>query len=919
MGKTVAETVKRNLCTGCCACENICPVNAIAMQEDREGFIFPVVDTEKCINCGKCTQKCPVLSPRYKNTDNPECRAIWAKDEIRMKAASGGVFTAFAEVLIKRGGVACGAAYNDDLTVSHKFAEDLSGLEALKSSKYVQSNAGMSYRQVENYLKEGREVLFGGCPCQVAGLYAYLGNKKYDNLYTMDLICHGVPSPKVLRIYLNSHFKDKHINYIDFRAKEYYGWSTEMTITFDDGTIYRDTHDKDTFYRAFLPCMSLRKSCSSCPFSRLPRQGDLSIGDFWGIARYKKALNDKKGTSLVLVNNSKGYKILNECQELWTVNEVVPIAEGLRINKTIEHPFKPHPARKRFFDGLGKYDFDKLVDDCLKHHYDVGIVGLWYGLNYGSVLTYFALNRVLTDLGNQCLMINKPAKLWDKRFEDRNTIANKFIYRYCNVANIRRDDKDLKELNDHCDTFVLGSDVVWNYGICGKQAGHFFFLDFVDDSKKKIAYAASFGSGVSDNADYERRSRQLLKRFDAISVREKNAVDILSKNYGVDSQQVLDPVFLCDIKHYEAVIATSKLQAKSDFLSTYFLGPGPRKKKAILQLCKKMNLEYRNLYNPNIDISLLEQRLGLNLLRDVSVEDWLYYMSNCKFYIGDSFHGLCFALIFHKPFIVMIDKDLPSRNRFDTLLSIVGLQDRMVYLDVTEEELNRIAQTPIDYARVDNLLKPVKERSLEWLKGALTKPHVIHNHEYVTLDQFETVLRQLAKQDNEIAVLRKRLQYLCQGKDIIQFTDTIDSYTQSLRNNSRHCIYLIAVKDTPGLSVTEEMAARLRDALGIKTDMAQKHWKSYIAIVDAGKVVYEQLADKKLEKEVKVGEFNIKITSAALNVGNVAKIQVNGIEYAMNKRGFNIVAIDKEEGRVCDSAYLDMHLRTYAFGHSENI
>lgn len=747
MRNDVVNNVSPRKCTGCFACYNICPSNAISMKEKADGFVYPILDSLKCTNCGLCLKKCPVVHPKYINRKSPECRAIWAKDEIRMSAASGGIFSAFSEVILKTGGVVCGAAYEDDLSVSHICIDKLDDLPKIKSSKYVQSNANNVYQEIKRYMDSGKKVLFSGCPCQVAALYSYLGEYEVDNLYTMDIICHGVPSPKVFRKYLAETYSNEKIKKVDFRAKEYFGWSTEMTVITETGKVYRTKHDQDTYYRAFLPCLSLRESCGNCLFSRLPRQGDLTIGDFWGISRYKKELNDKKGTSLVLINNSRGEEIIRKCKKLWDKNEIVPIEQGLVINKTIERPFKAHPARKRFFENLDKYSLKSLVDNCLSHHYDVGIVGLWYGLNYGSILTYYALNRVISDLGYQCLMINKPKDLWNERYEDRNSIANKFIYDNCYVSNIRKSRYGWTELNDHCETFVLGSDVVWNYSVCGKEVGHFFYLDFVKNSKKKIAYASSFGGGFSENVEYEMLSKYYLDKFDYISVRENEAVELFHDRYNINVEQVVDPVFMCNKNYYINLINHSKFSENKKILVSYFLGPNISKKNLIIEACNYFKIEYRNLYNPNEKIEITEERLGLPLLRDISVEDWLYYMANCDFFVGDSFHGLCFSLIFEKPFMIMIDKNLPSRDRFDSLLHKIGLEERLVYLDTDIEKIKSIFRKEINYGTIRDKLKQYSKESKEWLEVALrSKKRRFYKVEDYVLENLKLRIEKLEEQ-----------------------------------------------------------------------------------------------------------------------------------------------------------------------------
>ena len=709
-------------CSGCCLCQNICPTGAICMQENHQGFIHPVIDEAKCINCGKCLERCPVREPIFNNSENPECRAIWANDDIRMNAASGGVFSAFAEVILSRGGTVCGAVYDENFNVVHILAHDIEGLNKIKSSKYIQSTAGYIYKKVKKELDDRKEVLFSGCPCQVAAMYSYLENKEYDNLYTMDLICHGVPSPKALRKYLEEYYKDREIENIDFRDKSHYGWSTEMNIYFKDGSVFREHHSKDSFYRAFLPCLSIRKSCGSCAFSHIPRQGDVSIGDFWGIASYKKELNDKKGTSLVLINNSKGEKIIRDCKHLWIKNEVVPIEEGLRINKTIEEPFRSHPARDRFFAYIDKRPFKENVDKCLAHHYDIGIVGLWYGLNYGSILTYYALYEIVNSMGHDAIMVNKPKELWNDKYSDRNTIANRFIYDHCNVSNIRGTLQDWREMNDHCDTFIVGSDVVWNYKICGSESKQFFFLDWVKDDKKKIAMASSFGSGYDAPPNEHALSEYYIKKFDYIGVREKEGVGICEEQFGVRADQIMDPVFLCKRETFDILADSVQNGDNGQFVTSYILGPDHTKRSILERSANILEVSLRNLPNPNNPHRFTEVT-GLESISNPSVEEWLYYVKNARFFVGDSFHGLCFSLIFNVPFFIILNTNVAGLSRFTTLLKLVDLEDRMMFTNKDSfDDKEYIITKEIDFDRVNSILSIKSDESRMWLEEALKGP-----------------------------------------------------------------------------------------------------------------------------------------------------------------------------------------------------
>lgn len=731
-------------CTGCCLCQNVCSVNAITMRENQEGFIYPFIDSSKCVECGNCLRYCPVENPEYHNDQYPVCHAINATDEIRKNAASGGIFSAFAELLINDGGVAYGAAYNEDFSVAFKMADNLQELTKLKGSKYVQSKADNVYSDIKQSLSMGKSVLFGGCPCQVAALYKYLDRCDITNLYTMDIICHGVPSPKVLQKYLKENYAGKKIKKIDFRDKTVYGWSTEINIYFEDGMVYRRLHTEDSFYKAFLPCICLRKSCSNCIFSRLPRQADLTIGDFWGIEHFDKSINDHKGTSAVLVNNKKGREIIEKCSEFWEKDIITPIEEATRINKTIMHPFHAHPARRRFFENLDRYSLDILVEKCQTHHYDIGIVGLWYGLNYGSILTYYALYKVVNQMGFDALMINKPNELWNEKYIDRNSIANRFIYENCYVSNVRRNKRDWEDLNNHCDTFIVGSDVVWNYKICGLQSHQFFFLDFVDDSKKKIAMASSFGSGYDAPEDERILDKYYINKFDYIGVREEDGVRLCKEYFGVNADQVIDPVFICDKTVYYELADKLNYRTDYSFISAYILGPDIIKYNILKKISEIQNCEMKIIENPNIP-GVFKQKLGVEALHTPSVEEWLYYIKNCEFFVGDSFHGLCFALIFNKPFLITVNSNVSGLQRFSTLLKMIGLENRLFFTDKDDiQKIEEIISQPIDYSIVNRIIDNHAKDSYEWLLNA------IKSEKRYNTTAYDVLIKKLEKKINII-------------------------------------------------------------------------------------------------------------------------------------------------------------------------
>lgn len=342
MQKNILCRVKSQDCCGCGACANKCPVKAISLRENEEGFLAPAIDENLCTDCGLCARACPALNVRYENTTEPECYAAMAEDEIRMKSSSGGIFSLLAEHIIDKGGYVCGAAFNKDWSVSHIIIDNKQDLAKLRGSKYVQSDTENCYRETKKLLDAGKEVLFSGCPCQIAGLYSFLG-KKYEKLFTVDILCHGTPSPGIWKKYLRETFPHQKIIGINFRNKEKIGWScSHCTFSLKDGNeIVSDDYTK-MFHNTAL----MRPSCENCKHSKLPRPADITLGDWWGIDKYQSDINDNQGLSFVLLNNDKGKKIFNALN--------LPLKQKISLkpeynNGHVRFGLKLHPNRNKFF------------------------------------------------------------------------------------------------------------------------------------------------------------------------------------------------------------------------------------------------------------------------------------------------------------------------------------------------------------------------------------------------------------------------------------------------------------------------------------------------------------------------------------------------------------------------------------------
>ncbi len=363
------EIKNKSNCSGCHACFAACPKNCIQMIPDEEGFWYPQIDKDKCIDCGLCEKVCPIIH-KWQPDDSrtTDVMAAMNKNEnIRLKSSSGGIFTLIAEAIIDQGGVVFGAALADDFrSVNHICVDDKAGLEMLRGSKYVQSKIGDTYKQAKEYLDNGRKVLFTGTPCQIGGLYSFL-KKDYDNLYTQDIICHGVPSPMAWEKYVEKREKKaaSSTQQMFFRNKKY-GWKAfTVLFEFSNNTTYEKSIQDDPFMRAFLSNSCLRPSCHDCSFKGVKRQADQTLADFWGIQHVLPEMDDDKGTSLVLTHSSKGKELLCSISDNLRI-EYADAEVIIKYNPAGVESCKPNKIRGVFLKNILTNDFDKEAAKCNK-------------------------------------------------------------------------------------------------------------------------------------------------------------------------------------------------------------------------------------------------------------------------------------------------------------------------------------------------------------------------------------------------------------------------------------------------------------------------------------------------------------------------------------------------------------------------
>ena len=368
-------------CCGCTACYAICPQEAISMQPDSEGFLYPLIDVYKCNECGLCKQVC-AFQTGYDISENLAEPPVYAvkhlSDEVRSNSTSGGMFTAISDEILKQKGVVYGAGFDENLVVCHQRATDNIGRNKFRGSKYVQSDMRLTLAQVATDLCEGRQALFTGTPCQAGAVRAYLDKRGVirEGLILCDFICHGTPSPAIFYDYIDLGHKTSKgeiVNHL-FRSKVN-GWDhTEVNI-FKNGEVDSRSRYSQLYKGLFHSNLVLRPSCHNCKYTNLNRSSDLTIGDFWGIEKCLPEFDDNKGVSLLLVNTKNGANLLEKVKDSLNVREV-----GIMdcLQPQLQYPVKASGQRSAFWNDYyskgfrfvaAKYAGNNVVNrfkDCLR-------------------------------------------------------------------------------------------------------------------------------------------------------------------------------------------------------------------------------------------------------------------------------------------------------------------------------------------------------------------------------------------------------------------------------------------------------------------------------------------------------------------------------------------------------------------------
>lgn len=355
------KVIDKKLCTGCTACMSVCPVQAIQMENDLDGFKYPIINQEKCVNCSMCKKTCPVLNTKN-NYSITNCFVGYNKDTKSKlsKASSGSIFELVANYVLDSNGIVIGAAFDEKNKLKHMAVTKAEDLEKLKGSKYLQSDLEYVFKFIKEKLRDNI-ILFVGTPCQVAGLKAYIKND-FNNLICIDVVCHGVPSPKLFDKFIKE-IQDqtgKTVKNYNFRDKRT-GWDTySNTIYFNDNSEKTELQVNNPYMKLFLSDVALRESCYNCKFKLGNKYSDITLGDFWGVQKYYPEMYDKNGVSAIIVNTERGKNIFDKIKgnmyyKKCKLEEIVEGNSSLKISG--DYPRK----RKKFFNNIDNMSITNLV------------------------------------------------------------------------------------------------------------------------------------------------------------------------------------------------------------------------------------------------------------------------------------------------------------------------------------------------------------------------------------------------------------------------------------------------------------------------------------------------------------------------------------------------------------------------------
>lgn len=736
-------------CYGCESCATKCPFEAIKIEYNNEGFYKPVIDKEKCKNCGICEKFCIIGNEaQYLNNAKQKFYLGYSNDnQLLLNVSSGGIFRHLADFIIANKSYVSGAIFKDGI-LQHIVTNNTKEIELMSGSKYLQSKINNTFAKVEELLKAKNTVLFSGTPCQVASLKCFL-QKEYDNLITVDILCHSVPSSKLFYKYIEEQLgKDSEIVNCTFRDKTK-GWHNPILKVITKSKELNNELKNDRYCTAFFNSLISNTSCAECKFANTQRVGDISIGDAWCAQYLFKDFENINGTSLLFINNNKGKKMLNNIKRLIALKEIRK-KDAICGNPILQKPFPSHIKRNEFFEEVFSKEnssIEKTIDKFLDISKNVAILNFSFeNSNYGAILTAFALNKLLNLSGFNAYNIDY-APNWFNR-NNINPDFEKFKNENLPSTSVCEDFEALKNLNNQFDTFIVGSDQVFRPKFASDGNG-IYYLNFVKNTKNKIACAASFGVNYYEGDKIDKfKLKYYLSKFNFLSVREDSGISIIKNLINREVFHLLDPVFLLDKQEYINLFKQKNIS--KNCVVSYILNDNVRK--------------YVNTLNADIK----------NLRNGLSIEDWLETLYNAKIVITDSFHAICFSLIFNKPFVVIVDGNCPV-ERILSLFRFFNINHNKIMFfnpKLTYDEILSNIINPSDIQdSIEILSKKHKEIFLEKVKkkNYIKKPIIHLNKKKIKKIKRKYKLLKMLSFGKLRKIYSNKIKHADMLKDIINF------------------------------------------------------------------------------------------------------------------------------------------------------
>ncbi len=731
-------------CTGCMACVDSCPHKALNAVIAHDGHYYVHWDQEKCINCGLCSKTCPIISKKNPLALEKNLYAAWSNDEVlRMNSSSGGVFAAIAVSVLKQGGIVFGATMIGT-NVIHRAITKIEDIKLLQGSKYQEGNLSGIYKEVRQYLKADKYVLFSGMPCQIAGLYSFLGECAYQKLLTIDLVCGGLPSINPMNAFLQH--TDKSIKTIKSFRDKTHGWKS---IGYKYALITQNNDNTESNYGynncvllAFSSHMGNRYSCNNCRFTYYNHFSDLTIADFWGDKSFPE--QHYQGLSAVISHTPQGEKLLLDADLtihkanlkncLYNNPRMVYGRAGIPGMKRLAHVFStryflymPHPTGAislQIYRAIAKIynhiefifhhrkitsQIKKIADHSKKK---VALLTFHHSLNYGAICQTYATYKALESIGYQVQIIDLRIKEHYSLIQNAIGLLRilrfaKFRHTYYPQLTCRyKSIQDLQANPPKADIYLVGSDQTWN-PLITNSLSEAFWLNFGTAKTKRIGFSVSFGQDYWPIKDTLQTSiyKKLAQRFSQISVREEQGIKLCHDLFGINPIQTLDPTLL--MNNFEEI--TGRINPGHYIASYKFISTSN-----YYECLKELGV----LYNKPIKLlGRLKPIRGFKYHYPQSISKWIIGIAAAEMVLTDSFHGVAISIIYHRNFIAFVG-DTKRIGRIQNLLKQLGLEDRL-YTETTINitKVKQLLDKPIDYTSVEKRLNILRNKSFDFLQN----------------------------------------------------------------------------------------------------------------------------------------------------------------------------------------------------------